>query len=161
DSHPLAGVKNEYNAVYVNGEAVGETMFYGPGAGSLPTATDVMADVVAVIKNMKLGTNGQQLVQPRLKKEITPVDQRFSQYYVRLHVKDEVGAFAIISELFNQMDISFERILQTPSSQTELAEIVLVTHQTSFAKFEQALEKLNDIEVVEVIKSYFRVEGDA
>lgn len=161
DSHPLAGVKNEYNAVYVNGEAVGETMFYGPGAGSLPTATAVMADVVAVIKNMKLGTNGQQLVKPRFTKEITPADQRFSQYYVRLHVKDEVGAFAIISELFNQMDISFERILQTPSSKTELAEIVLITHQTSFEKFEQALEKLNDIEVVEVIKSYFRVEGDA
>lgn len=161
DSHPLAGVKNEYNAVYVNGEAVGETMFYGPGAGSLPTATAVMADVVAAIKNMKLGTNGQQLIKPRFKKEITPADQRFSQYYVRLHVKDEVGAFAIISELFNQMDISFERILQTPSSQTELAEIVLITHKTSFAKFEQALAKLNDIEVVEVIKSYFRVEGDA
>lgn len=161
DSHPLAGVKNEYNAVYVNGEAVGETMFYGPGAGSLPTATAVMADVVAAVKNMKLGTNGQQLVKPRFKKEITPADKRFSQYYVRLHVKDEVGAFAIISELFNQMDISFERILQTPSSQTELAEIVLITHKTSFAKFEQALEKLNDIEVVEIIKSYFRVEGDA
>lgn len=161
DSHPLAGVKNEYNAVYVNGEAVGETMFYGPGAGSLPTATAVMADVVAVIKNMKLGTNGQQLVKPRFTKEITPADQRFSQYYVRLHVKDEVGAFAIISELFNQMDISFERILQTPSSKTELAEIVLITHRTTFEKFEQALEKLNDIEVVEVIKSYFRVEGDA
>lgn len=161
DTHPLAGVKNEYNAVYVNGEAVGETMFYGPGAGSLPTATAVMADVVAVIKNMKLGTNGQQLVKPRFKKEITPADQRFNQYYIRLHVKDEVGAFAIISELFNQMDISFERILQTPSSKTELAEIVLVTHKTSFEKFEQALEKLNDIQVVEVIKSYFRVEGDA
>ena len=161
DAHPLAGVKNEYNAVYVNGEAVGETMFYGPGAGSLPTATAVMADVVAAIKNMKLGTNGQQLVKPRFKKAITPADKRFSQYYVRLHVKDEVGAFAIISELFNQMDISFERILQTPSSQTELAEIVLITHKTSFAKFEQALAKLNDIEVVEIIKSYFRVEGDA
>ncbi len=161
DSHPLAGVKNEYNAVYVNGEAVGETMFYGPGAGSLPTATAVMADVVAAIKNMKLGTNGQQLVKPRFTKEITPADQRFSQYYVRLHVKDEVGAFAIISGVFNQLGISFERILQTPSSQTELAEIVLVTHKTSLAKFEQALEKLNDVDVVEIIKSYFRVEGDA
>lgn len=161
NTHPLAGVKNEYNAVYVNGEAVGETMFYGPGAGSLPTATAVMADVIAVIKNMKLGTNGQQIVSPRFTKETTPADQRYSKYYVRLHVKDEVGAFAIISEVFNQMGISFERILQTPSSQTELAEIVFVTHKTSLEKFEQALEKLDDIDVVEIIKSYFRVEGDA
>src|SRR5699024_2259383 len=52
---PLAGVKDEYNAVYVNGESVGETMFYGPGAGSLPTATAVMSDVVSAIKNMRLG----------------------------------------------------------------------------------------------------------
>lgn len=161
DKHPLAGVKNEYNAVYVNGESVGETMFYGPGAGSLPTATAVMADVVAAIKNMRLGVNGQQIVKPRFKKEITPADQRFSKYYVRLHVKDEVGAFAVISELFNQMNISFERILQTPSSKTELAEIVFVTHQTSLATFEKALEKLNHLDVVEVVKSYFRVEGDA
>src|SRR5690625_465810 len=159
--HPLAGVKNEDNGVYVSGEAVGETMFYGPGAGSLPTATAVMSDVVAAIKNMKLGVNGQHVIKPRFKKEITPADQRFSQFYVRLHVKDEVGAFAIISELFNQMSISFERILQTPSSKTELAEIVLVTHQSSLAKFEEVLVKLRDLNVVNDIKNYFRVEGDA
>src|SRR5690625_1249340 len=161
NNHPLAGVKDEYNAVYVSGEAVGETMFYGPGAGSLPTATAVMSDVVAVIKNMKLGVNGQQVIQPRFKKEITPADKRFSQFYIRLHVKDEVGAFAMISELFNQMGISFERILQTPSSQTKFAEIVLVTHQSSLAKFEEVLIKLRDLNVVDDIKNYFRVEGDA
>lgn len=161
NQHPLASVKNEYNAVYINGEAVGETMFYGPGAGSLPTATAVMADVVAVIKNMRLGVNGKKFIKPRFKKQITPADQRFSQYYIRLHVKDEVGAFAVISELFNQMEISFERILQTPSSKDELAEIVLVTHQTSSSMFEDALIKLSNLDVVAVIKSHFRVEGDA
>jgi len=161
NQHPLASVKNEYNAVYVNGEAVGETMFYGPGAGSLPTATAVMADVVAVIKNMRLGVNGKKFIKPRFKKQTTPPNQRFSQYYIRLHVKDEVGAFAVISELFNQMEISFERILQTPSSKDELAEIVLVTHQTSSSMFDDALNKLSDLDVVAVIKSYFRVEGDA
>src|SRR5699024_7826309 len=64
NKHPLANVKNEYNAVYVNGEAVGETMFYGPGAGSLPTATAVLSDVVAAIKNMRLGVNGEQFIEP-------------------------------------------------------------------------------------------------
>src|SRR5690625_5969699 len=73
--HPLAGVKNEYNAVYVSGEAVGETMFYGPGAGSLPTATAVMSDVVEAIKNMNLGVNGQRVVKHRIKKDITPEDK--------------------------------------------------------------------------------------
>lgn len=161
NTHPLASVKNEYNAVYINGESVGETMFYGPGAGSLPTATAVMADVVAVIKNIKLGVNGQQFVKPRFEKIRTPDDQKFSQFYVRLHVKDEVGAFAVISELFNQMKISFERIIQTPSSQNELAEIVFVTHETSLDNFQHALQKLESLNVIETIKSYFRVEGDA
>lgn len=161
NKHPLAGVKDEFNAVYVNGEAVGETMFYGPGAGSLPTATAVMSDVVAAIKNMRLGVNGQQFVAPRFKKELTPADERFSQFYLRLHVKDEVGAFATISQLFNTLGISFERILQTPSSHYEVAEIILVTHKTSLANFKEALDKLDKVDVVKDVESYYRVEGDA
>lgn len=161
NKHPLASVKDEYNAVYINGEAVGETMFYGPGAGSLPTATAVMSDVVEAIKNMRLGVNGKKFVKPRFQKELTPMDQRYSQYYLRLHVKDEVGAFALISELFHQMGISFERILQTPSTQNELAEIVVVTHKTSLAQFKKAKAKLEELYVVENVDSFFRVEGDA
>ena len=65
DSHPLASVQNEYNAVYVYGEAVGETMFYGPGAGSLPTATSIVSDLVVVMKNMRLGVNGKSVVKHR------------------------------------------------------------------------------------------------
>lgn len=158
--HPLAAVKNEYNAVYVNGEAVGETMFYGPGAGSLPTATAIMSDVVAVIKNMRLGVNGNRFIKPRFKKELTPADKRYGQYYLRLDVKDEVGAFATISDLFNQLDISFQRILQIPSSKYELAEVILVTHRTTLAKFHEAMEKLNQLDVVDSVESAFRVEGD-
>lgn len=159
-THPLASVNNEYNAVYVNGENVGETMFYGPGAGSLPTATAVMSDVVESIKNMLLGVNGKKYVVPRFKKELTPADKRFSQYYLRLRVKDKLGAFASISELFNQLDISFERILQTPSEEDH-ADIIVVTHEASNENFEKALKKLDDLAVVEAVKSYYRVEGDA
>src|SRR5690625_7443095 len=100
-SHHLAAVNVEYNAVYVSGEAVGETMFYGPGAGSLPTATAVMSDVVQVIKNKLLGVNGQNFIDARFEKEITPEAERYSQFYLRLSVKDELGAFASISDLFN------------------------------------------------------------
>ncbi|MEW9677297.1 homoserine dehydrogenase [Lentibacillus sp. L22] len=160
DKHPLAAVKNEYNAVYVSGEAVGETMFYGAGAGSLPTATAIMADVVTVITNMRLGVNGKNFQSPLFKKEPTPPERQFGQFYIRMHVKDEVGAFASISHLFNQMDISFERILQIPRSKTELAEVVLVTHQTDLANFKKSMEQLNSLDVVESVESSFRVEGD-
>ncbi|MEI3613904.1 homoserine dehydrogenase [Pseudogracilibacillus sp. SO30301A] len=159
-NHPLAAVKDEYNAVYVNGEAVGETMFYGPGAGSLPTATAVMSDVVEAIKNMLLGVNGKKFVTPRFKKELTPANKRFSQFYLRLHVKDEIGAFASISDLFNRLGISFERILQTPASKG-FAEIVVVTHKTSLENFQKAMNKLDQLQVIDTVESYFRVEGDA
>lgn len=159
-SHPLAGVDNEFNAVYVNAEALGETMFYGPGAGSLPTATAVVSDVVAVIKNMRLGVNGRNFVQTRFPKQLTPPEDSFSQYYVRLQVQDEVGTFANISQLFNEVGISFERILQTPYKDEDLAEIILVTHTTSMDKFKKALKQLEDLSVIETVKSYYRVEGD-
>ncbi|MYL58975.1 ACT domain-containing protein, partial [Virgibacillus halodenitrificans] len=160
-SHPLADVKNEYNAVYVYGEAVGETMFYGPGAGSLPTATAVVSDIVAVIKNIRLGVNGRQSVAPRFKKQLKAPDQRFGQYYLRLQVKDEVGTFSKISSLFNELNISFKRILQTPVQKHQQAEIILVTHQTSLSDFTTALERLNRLDAVIKVKSYYKVEGDA
>src|SRR5699024_988608 len=116
-------------------------MFYGAGAGSLPTATAVMADVVQAIKNMLLGVNEKQL---------TPADKRFSQYYLRLRVKDEVGAFASISELFNQSGISFERILQTPR-QDDYAEIIVVTHRASNENFAKAMKQLDELDVVETV----------
>src|SRR5699024_1255990 len=102
NTHPLASVKNEYNAVYVKAESVGETMFYGAGAGGLPTATAIMSDVVETIKNKLLGVNGKQLIKPSFTKELTPPENKVSQFYLRLHAKDEIGAFASISELFNQ-----------------------------------------------------------
>ncbi|HLQ96729.1 MAG TPA: homoserine dehydrogenase [Pseudogracilibacillus sp.] len=159
-NHPLTSVNDEYNAVYVDGENVGETMFYGPGAGSLPTATAVMSDVVEAMKNMLLGVNGKKFIQPRFKKKLTPANHRYSQFYLRLTVKDETGAFATISDLFNQLDISFERILQTPAKEG-FAEIIVVTHQTSLEDFQTAMKRLDDLHVVENVESHFRVEGDA
>lgn len=160
--HPLSAVKNEYNAVYVNGEAVGETMFYGPGAGSLPTATAVMSDVVAVIKNKLLGVNGKRFITPRFEKVLKKPERRFGQYYFRLHVQDQVGAFTTISSLFNNLNISFERILQAPikqGKQNGLAEVIVVTHETTLAGCRQVLEALKDVEVVKEVKSYYRIEG--
>src|SRR5699024_2137411 len=160
ESHPLASVNDEFNAVYVSGEQVGETMFYGPGAGSLPTATAVMSDVVATIKNMLLGVNGKKFVSNRFEKQLAPAEERFSQFYLRLRAKDETGAFASISEIFHTLGISFERILQTPVNKGS-AEIVLVTHETSLANFQTAMNKLDELKVIETVESHYRVEGDA
>lgn len=157
DNHPLASVQNEYNAVYVYGEAVGETMFYGPGAGSLPTATAVVSDLVGVIKNLRLGVNGKSAVTPQFPKRLKDDRDKYSKYFVRIHVKDEVGVFADITSIFAKYGVSFEKILQMPVKKNEIAEIVLVTHRASLTNYEAILVELNNLRAVNEIKSSYRV----
>lgn len=160
-SHPLASVNNEYNAVYVYGEAVGETMFYGPGAGSLPTATAVVSDLVGVVKNMRLGVNGSSFVTPQYEKQLKDDGEVNSKHFLRLHVHDEVGVFSKITSLFASHNVSFEKILQMPLKEKELAEIVVVTHKASLKDYQDILMELRDLKFVKDIKSSYRVEGSA
>ncbi|WLR41299.1 homoserine dehydrogenase [Bacillus carboniphilus] len=157
--HPLANVQDEYNAVYVYGEAVGETMFYGPGAGSLPTATAIVSDLVAILKNLHLGVNGKSSVVPQHEKQLKNRGDIFAQYFLRIHVKDQVGAFAHITELFSKRGVSFEKILQLPLEGHDVAEIVIITHPCSLKDFEEILEILKFYPVVDEVKSTYRVEG--
>ncbi|TDK62463.1 homoserine dehydrogenase [Bacillus salipaludis] len=157
NNHPLASVQNEYNAVYVYGEAVGETMFYGPGAGSLPTATAVVSDLVGVIKNLRLGVNGRSAVAPQYPKRLKDDSEKYSKYFLRIHVQDEVGVFAEITSIFAKYGVSFEKILQMPVTKNETAEIVLVTHQASLTDIEDILVELKDLTAVKEVKSSYKV----
>ncbi|MGF2614978.1 homoserine dehydrogenase [Rossellomorea vietnamensis] len=157
DSHPLAAVKNENNAVYVYGEAVGETMFYGPGAGSLPTATAVVSDLVGVMRNMRLGVNGHSAVFPQFPKKMMEADEVFKKYFIRLIVEDEVGTLAEVTSLFSNEGISVEKIWQNPK-RGSISEIVLVTHKASRKSFQDIIVKLNDSRVVKHVGSFYRIE---
>ena len=157
NNHPLASVQNEYNAVYVYGEAVGETMFYGPGAGSLPTATSIVSDLVGVIKNLRLGVNGKSAVSPQYSKKLKENEEKYSKYFLRIHVQDEVGVFADITSIFAKYGVSFEKILQLPIKKHETSEIVLVTHKASLTNYDKILLELYDLHAVKEIKSAYRV----
>ncbi|WP_338083495.1 homoserine dehydrogenase [Fictibacillus nanhaiensis] len=159
DSHPLASVQNEYNAVYVYGESVGETMFFGPGAGQLPTATSVVSDLVAVVKNMRLGVNGKTAVAPQFIKQLKQPEEILGKFFYRLHIKDEAGAFSSIASLFALHEISLEKLIQSPVDQKGIAEVVIVTHGTNKHQDNQVYNLLRDSEVVQEIKSHYRVEG--
>lgn len=156
--HPLAAVENEYNAVYVYGKAVGETMFYGPGAGSLPTATSIVSDVVTVIKNMRLGVNGQSITHQHNIKIIKAKDQIFSKYFMRIKVKDEVGVFSKIANVFLENKLSFESILQKPCVDCTGAEIIIITHVVSLKDFTNSLDAIDNLEEVIRVESNYRVE---
>ncbi len=157
NQHPLAAVNNEYNAVYVYGEAVGETMFYGPGAGGLPTATSIVSDIVAVIKNLRLGVNGTGIGTLHNMKSIKNEEQIFSKFFMRIEVKDEIGVFSKIAVIFLENALSFESILQKPSQKGIGAEIIIITHQVSLRNFTLSLRALNGLEEVIGVKSCYRV----
>ncbi|MGE8207379.1 homoserine dehydrogenase [Heyndrickxia sp. NPDC080065] len=157
--HPLASVDNEYNAIYVYGQSVGETMFYGPGAGELPTAIAIVSDLISVVKNIKHGTSGHHIFLPNQEKKCKLVEDIEGQYFMRLHVKDQPGALSKITGLFNEQEISLQKIIQEPLLSEKLAEVAIITHTTKQHQFEQIYQLLKDLEVVRDVKSYYRVEG--
>ena len=144
---------------YVYGEAIGEAMFYGPGAGSLPTATAVVSDLVTVVKNMRLGVNGRSAMTPQFKKSLKGPSEITAKFFIRLHVKDQVGVLAKITNLFAEHGVGFDKILQLPMDKEDSSEIVLVTHIASIAAFEKIKQNLDDYDMVKEIKSTYRVEG--
>lgn len=156
--HPLSSVHDEYNAVYVYGDAIGETMFYGPGAGSLPTATAIVSDLVTVVKNMKLGVSGRSIVPPLYHKQLKTHDEVQSKYFIRLHVKDETGTFAALTSVFAKENVSFEKLMQWPIEH-QIAEVAVITHTTTKSVYERIFAELEKMDVVVAVKSSYRVEG--
>jgi homoserine dehydrogenase len=158
-SHPLASVNGVFNAVYVHGEAVGETMFYGAGAGELPTATSVVADLVAVVKNLKLGVNGLKAITPYKPKLLTSDEEVFSKNFILLHVDDKAGVLAQITQVFAEFGVSLASVVQQPNEHNPNAEIIIITHRASKANMQKVLNHFESLEVIRKIKSVYRVEG--
>jgi homoserine dehydrogenase len=158
--HPLALVKNEYNAIYVYGEAVGETMFYGPGAGSLPTASAVVSDLMAAVKNIRLGVSGNSYVSPQYSTKLKDNEERYSKYFIRMEVDDETGTFFKVTDAFANQKVSFAKILQLPKADANTAEIVMITHTVSKQQLLNSIDRLNQLSVVKKIISHYRVDGE-
>ncbi|MFF2529347.1 homoserine dehydrogenase [Brevibacillus sp. NPDC058079] len=158
-SHPLASVNGVFNAVYVHGEAVGETMFYGPGAGELPTATAVVSDLVTVVKNRKLGVNGRGMVAPYKEKVLKEDSEKFSKYFLRIVVADKRGVLAQITQMLADKNISLEQVIQQPFNNGREAEIIMVTHLSSKSDMDAVLAYMEQMDIVSTVQSCYRVEG--
>src|SRR5690606_6097134 len=133
---------------YVYGEAVGETMFYGPGAGELPTATSIVADLVAVVKNLRLGVNGKQGSLVYKEKKLKTDEQISSKYFLLLHVADRAGVLARITQVFADFEVSLESVLQQPNPINPEAEIIVITHDANKAAIHKVLETFKSLDVV-------------
>jgi len=159
NSHMLASVNGVYNAVYVYGEAVGETMFYGPGAGAMPTATSIVADLVAVVKNLKLGVNGLKSNAPNQVKKMKTDDQISYKNFIMLDVEDKAGVLAQITQVFAHYNVSLESVLQHPNHNNPKAEIIIITHDAKRSDMLKVFEHFQTLEVISAVKSVYRVEG--
>lgn len=156
--HPLASVHDVFNAVFVQGDAVGDVMFYGRGAGSGPTGSAVVGDIVEVARNIRQNKTGDlrhQSLHPLPIKDTAEVQTRFC---VRMQVVDRPGMIAPIATVFGDKGVSIESIVQK-NADGEVAEIFWMTHRTSQRAMARSLNEFNRLDAVREVSSVLRVEG--
>ena len=156
NSHPLASVRNAFNAIYVESESAGQLMFYGRGAGGAPTASAILGDLVAVTRHRAYSTVGYG-ESDYADLDIAPVGEVESQFFVRLHVADKSGVLASIAQVFASEHISIQTVRQAGLG--EDAELIVVTHSASEADLTACIKKLTDMDIVSKVESVIRVEG--
>jgi homoserine dehydrogenase len=154
-AHPLAAIGRELNAVFVTGDAVGEVMFVGPGAGGAPTASAVVADLIDVGRNRRAGAHGRINTRPFRQESLRPIEESASPFYLRMQVTDRPGVFARIASIFGAEDVSIASIVQ--KSRGETADIVMVTHTTVERQMRRVLARLETLDVVVAVRTVIRV----
>lgn len=156
-SHPLAKVNGVYNAIYVVGDAVGETMFFGEGAGSLPAASAVVGDLIEVARHIQGGCVGLVGCTCSESLSVRDIADLRTSYYVRLHVADQPGVLAAIAQVFGDSGVSIASVIQKRASDGG-AEIVWITHEAAEGDMRAALATIEGLDVVESIGTMLRVE---
>ena len=157
--HQLASVSGPMNAVFVVGDAVGETMFYGAGAGSYPTASAVVGDIFALAESISKGKAPMAEAEPfghNLK--IRPIDDLVTRYYVRLAVEDKVGALAGAVDAFASKGISISLINQLEGEDAGARSVIFLTHEARESDLRAAVEALEASDAIREVASVIRIE---
>lgn len=157
-SHPLASVNDVFNAIFVRGDAVGEAMFYGRGAGDMPTGSAVTADIMEAARNKMKNITGLHCTCYE-DKPLKPMGQVECKYYVRLKVQDRPGVLASIAFALGDKNVSLASVLQKHTD-GNMAEIVLVTHSVKEQNIQDALSMVEKLAAVDKICSLIRVVED-
>jgi len=155
-THPLAAVRDAFNAVFVEAESAGELMFYGRGAGGAPTASAILGDVVAVARHRTVGALGPR-ESDYADRAIVPIGQTKTKYLIRLNVADKSGVLAAIAQAFATEKVSIQTVRQTGRGAE--AELIIVTHNATEASLSSTVKRLTQMEMVRSVESVIRVEG--
>jgi homoserine dehydrogenase len=157
-THPLAGVRGAYNAVFVEAEYAGQLMFYGPGAGGAPTASAVLGDLVTVARNRVggvVGPGGSWYAD----RPVRPMGETVTRYHISLGVDDRPGVLANVANVFAAHDVSIETVRQRAEG-PDGAELVVVTHKATDQALTATVHDLNGLDTVRDVMSVMRVEGE-
>ena len=155
-SHPLASVREAYNAVFVESEAAGQLMFYGPGAGGSPTASAVLGDLVTVARNRLADTRGAG-ESAYADRAVLPMGETRTRYHVALDVDDRSGVLAAVATAFAEQDVSIQTVRQEGRGAD--AQLVVVSHAATDAALSATVEHLRTMDIVREVTSVMRVEG--
>ena len=155
-THPLAAVRDAFNAVFVEAESAGELMFYGRGAGGAPTASAVLGDVVAVARHRADGALGPR-ESDYADRTIVPIGEIKTKYLIRLDVADKSGVLAAIAQAFASENVSIQTVRQTGRGTD--AELIIVTHNATEEALASTVAHLSQMEMVRTVESVIRVEG--
>jgi homoserine dehydrogenase len=154
-AHPLAGVRDSFNAVFVEGAAVGDLMFYGRGAGGDPTGSAVLGDLIDAATNLRKDTHASLISLVR--RPIRPIDELLTSYYLNLDVVDRPGVLRAIAEVFERHRVSIRSMEQEGTGDT--ARLILITHQAREADVQATLEDIRGLDVILNVTSVLRVIG--
>jgi len=156
NSHPLAATNDVYNAILIKGDPIGDVMFYGRGAGSGPTGSAVVGDIMDVCRNLKFGSTGRIACTCFERKTMQHIDEVVTRHYLRMTVQDRPKVLASIASVLGEFEISIESVVQKATHDGQ-AQIVWVTHEAAGRNIVQALKRIGDLDVVVRISNWIRV----
>ena len=159
-SHPLASVNDSYNAVFVNGDAVENAMFYGRGAGELPTASAVVGDLFDIARNIKANCCARIGCTCYKELPVKKMADTYNRYFMRLIVEDRCGVLAEMTAVFAKYGVSVAQIIQIADRAEESAEVVVITAKVRAGDFRTAMEDLSGRSSVRKVSSMLRVYGE-
>lgn len=156
NSHPLAKVDDSFNAVFVHGDAVDDAMFYGRGAGELPTASAIMGDVIDVARNIQFQCTGRISCTCYKDLPIKGIQEVKSKYFLRMQVADKVGVLARIADILGDKKVSIAQVIQKDKHE-DVAELVIITDLVLEEYFRDAIDQIKKLDTTKSISSIIRV----
>lgn len=156
-SHPLSSVNDSYNAVFVHGDAVEDAMFFGRGAGELPTASAVVGDVFDVVRNMSYNCSGRISCTCYKQIPVKKMEDTYNRFFLRLRVEDRCGVLAELTSVFAKNHVSVAQIIQKDAKSKEEAEIVVITSRVREGDIQKALSEIATKECVRKVSAMIRV----